>query len=73
VKTIKKSDYRAKVLYALCAADDASPNYNLRGLESSSVYAIDQDGLRAIVSDTMSTRLRPERRNITAHQRYYMR
>jgi hypothetical protein len=40
----------------------------IRGLESAPVYAIDQNGLRAVVSDTLSTRLRPERRNITAHQ-----
>lgn len=68
MSAVKTSSYRAKVLYALCAADDTKPNYNLRGLESAAVYAIDQDGLRAVVSDTLSTRLRPERRNITAHQ-----
>lgn len=68
MSAVKTSSYRAKVLYALCTADDSKPNYNLRGLESAAVYAIDQDGLRAVVSDTLSTRLRPERRNITAHQ-----
>lgn len=64
----KTRSYRAKVLYALCASDDSKPNYKIRGLESASVYAIDKNGLRAVVSDTLSTRLRPERRNITAHQ-----
>lgn len=68
MSAVKTSSYRAKVLYALCAADDVKPAYNVRGLESAAVYAIDQDGLRAVVSDTLSTRLRPERRNITAHQ-----
>jgi hypothetical protein len=64
----KSRSYRAKVLYALCASDDSKPNYKIRGLESAPVYAIDQNGLRAVVSDTLSTRMRPERRNITAHQ-----
>lgn len=68
MSAVKYSDYRAKVLYALCAADDSTPDYKVRGLESAAVYAIDQQGLRAIVSDTLSTKLRPERRNITAHQ-----
>lgn len=68
MSAVKYSDYRAKVLYALCAADDSTPDYKVRGLESAAVYAIDQAGLRAIVSDTLSTKLRPERRNITAHQ-----
>lgn len=66
--TVKYSDYRAKVIYALCAADDLAADYKVRGLESAAVYAIDQQGLRAIVSDTISTKLRPERRNIAAHQ-----
>ncbi len=67
--TIDKSrSGRAKVLYALCASDDAKPRYEIRGLESAPVYAIDQNGLRAVVSDTLSTRLRPDRRNISAHQ-----
>jgi hypothetical protein len=68
VSAVKFSNFRAKILYALCAADDSTPDYKVKGLESAAIYAIDQDGLRAIVSDTMSTKLRPERRNITAHQ-----
>ncbi|MDD5271136.1 MAG: GvpL/GvpF family gas vesicle protein [Methylovulum sp.] len=68
MSAVKQSNFRAKVLYALCASDDETPHYKIRGLESAPVYAIDQNGLRAVVSDTLSTRLRPERRNITAHQ-----
>jgi len=68
VSTDKLRDSRAKVLYALCASDGLKPSYQMRGLESAAVYAIDQDGLRAVVSDTLSTRLRPDRRNISAHQ-----
>jgi hypothetical protein len=64
----KSRSSQAKVLYALCASDDSKPRYEMRGLESAPVYAIDQNGLRAIVSDTLSTRLRPDRRNISAHQ-----
>ena len=61
--------HRAKVLYALCASEGATPNYKLTGLESAPIYAIDKNGLRAIVSDTLTTtRIRPDRRNITAHQ-----
>lgn len=68
MSAVKSKPLRAKVLYALCASDDTKPNYQIRGLESAPVYAIDQNGLRAVVSDTLSSRLRPERRNITAHQ-----
>jgi len=59
---------RAKVLYALCATDGEPARIKAKGLESASVYAIDHEGLRAIVSDTLSPRVRPERRNISAHQ-----
>jgi hypothetical protein len=68
VSTDKSRSSRSKVLYALCASDDSKPSYKIRGLEAAPVYAIDQNGLRAVVSDTLSTRLRPDRRNITAHQ-----
>lgn len=64
----KSNDQRAKILYALCADDGKRSGYNVGGLESATVYAIDHDGLRAVVSDTASPRLRPERRNITTHQ-----
>ncbi len=64
----KSRSSQAKVLYALCASDDLKPRYDIRGLESAPVYAIDQNGLRAVVSDTLSSRLRPDRRNISAHQ-----
>ena len=64
----KTRSSQAKVLYALCASDDSKPSYKIQGLESAPVYAIDQNGLRAVVSDTLSSRLRPDRRNITAHQ-----
>ncbi|MDD5033451.1 MAG: GvpL/GvpF family gas vesicle protein [Methylococcaceae bacterium] len=64
----KSNSHRAKILYALCAAESSPPSYKVKGLESSAIYAIDHDGLRAVVSDTLSQRVRPERRNITAHQ-----
>ena len=64
-----RKKHRGKILYALCSADDVRPNHSVRGLESAPVYAIDQSGIRAIVSDTLSTRLRPDRNNIGAHQR----
>ncbi len=68
VSTEKLRNSRAKVIYALCASDGIKPNYKLRGLDSAPVYAIDNNGLRAVVSDTLSARLRPDRRNISAHQ-----
>lgn len=64
-----RKKHRGKILYALCSADDERPNHSVRGLESAPVYAIDQCGIRAIVSDTLSARLRPDRNNIGAHQR----
>jgi hypothetical protein len=68
VSAIKANSGRPKILYALCAADGETPIYKVKGLEAAAVYAIDNGGLRAVVSDTLSPRLRPERRNITAHQ-----
>ena len=68
VSTEKLRNSRAKVIYALCASDGIKHNYKLRGLDSAPVYAIDNNGLRAVVSDTLSARLRPDRRNISAHQ-----
>ena len=68
MSTEKLRNSRAKVIYALCASDGIKPNYKLRGLDSAPVYAIDNNGLRAVVSDTLSARLRPDRRNISAHQ-----
>jgi hypothetical protein len=68
VSSVRKK-HRGKILYALCSADDERPNHSVRGLESAPVYAIDQCGIRAIVSDTLSARLRPDRNNIGAHQR----
>jgi len=56
------------VLYALCASDGEKPDYKLVWLESAPVYAIDKDGLRAVVSDTEGGRLRPDRRSIGAYQ-----
>ena len=67
--SVDRKEHRGKILYALCTADDMRPNYSVRGLESAPVYAIDQCGIRAIVSDTLSARLRPNRRNISAHQK----
>ena len=54
VSTEKLRNSRAKVIYALCASDGIKPNYKLRGLDSAPVYAIDNNGLRAVVSDTFS-------------------
>jgi hypothetical protein len=67
--SVTRKKHRGKILYALCASDDMQPNYSVRGLESAPVYAIDQCGIRAIVSDTLSARLRPNRSNIRAHQK----
>jgi hypothetical protein len=68
VSAIKTNSGRAKIICALCSADGEPPSYKVKGLEAAAVYAIDSGGLRAVVSDTLSPRVRPERRNITAHQ-----
>ena len=68
MNAIKTNSGRPKILYALCAANGEAPVYKVKGLEAAAVYAIDNGGLRAVVSDTLSPRVRPERRNITAHQ-----
>lgn len=64
----KSNTQRAKILYALCAGDGKAGSYNVRGIGSAMVYGIDHEGLRAVVSETQIQRIRPERRNITAHQ-----
>lgn len=68
MNAIKTNSGRPKILYALCSGGGEAPSYKVKGLEAAAVYAIDNGGLRAIVSDTLSPRVRPERRNITAHQ-----
>ena len=68
MSSIKTNSGHPKILYALTAAEGEAPSYKVKGLEAANVYAIDNEGLRAVVSDTLSPRVRPERRNITAHQ-----
>jgi hypothetical protein len=68
VNAVKPHIGRAKILYALCSSDDTTSSPKVKGLEAAPVYSIDHEGLRAIVSDTLSPRVRPERRNISAHQ-----
>lgn len=68
MSAIKTHSGRAKILYALTGIEGEAPSYKVKGLEAAPVYAIDHGDLRAIVSDTLSPRVRPERRNITAHQ-----
>jgi hypothetical protein len=68
MSAIKTNQQRAKIIYGICIATTPAPSLAVRGLEGGPVYSVDADGLRALVSDTTSLRVRPERRNIKAHQ-----
>ena len=68
MSAIKTSQQRAKIIYGISIAGTPTPSFAAKGLEGGPVYSVDANGLRAFVSDTMSSRVRPERRNIKAHQ-----
>ena len=58
---------RKRLLYALIPATPQL-TYESAGIEETRVYTISEGGISAVVSDIHSLRLRPERRNLAAHQ-----
>lgn len=66
---VKKAPHRHKILYGIYGTEgDTFSCSNVKGLEGSPVYPIVYDKLVAIVSDTLSAKIRPDRKNISAHQ-----
>ncbi|MDS4059778.1 MAG: GvpL/GvpF family gas vesicle protein [Candidatus Contendobacter sp.] len=55
-------------IYAIAAAGEDGKIYDFTGIGGGAVYAIAAGGAAMIVSDIALTRIRPERRNIAAHQ-----
>ncbi len=62
-----KATARGRYLYAI--VDDASDGrtFDCLGLDGSTVYAIGDGAVAAIVSDLPNQKIRPERRRLAAH------
>jgi Gas vesicle synthesis protein GvpL/GvpF len=56
-----------KYLYAIVLCD-GDRHYGKLGLEGREVYTIAEDSVAAVVSDIATPKVRPERRNLAAHQ-----
>ena len=54
-------------LYAIADAVETPPVYGNIGINGAPVYVITQGALAAVVSDITERRIRPERRNLAAH------
>lgn len=54
-------------LYAIGDAAELRPDYGNIGINGAAVYAISQGSLAAIISDISEKRIRPERKNLAAH------
>ncbi|MEW6731763.1 MAG: GvpL/GvpF family gas vesicle protein [Acidobacteriota bacterium] len=57
----------AKYLYTI-VADTKDRTYNFSGIAGSPVYTISNGEIAAVVSDIADKKIRPERRNLAAHQ-----
>ncbi|MDE1461474.1 GvpL/GvpF family gas vesicle protein [Spartinivicinus poritis] len=65
---MKKRNLRsAKYIYALKAATDKK-QLSLTGINKASVYIVNGGKVAAVVSDILSPKVRPERRNLAAHR-----
>ncbi len=62
----KPTNRGGKFIYALIEAGDHLPR--IAGIGQSPVYTLNHGRIGAVVSDLFATRVRPERRNLTAHQ-----
>jgi hypothetical protein len=54
-------------LYAIADAVEPNPSYGNIGINGTPVYVISQGALAAVVSDVTEKRIRPERKNLAAH------
>ncbi|WP_163833112.1 GvpL/GvpF family gas vesicle protein [Spartinivicinus ruber] len=63
----KRSQRSGKYIYALKAATDKQ-QVPLKGINKASVYTVSHGKVAAVVSDILSPKARPERRNLAAHR-----
>jgi len=56
-----------RYIYAVIAGRDER-TYGTLGIDGGTVYNLSDGHIQAVVSDIVSTRIRPERRNLAAHQ-----
>lgn len=61
------SEHKGRYLYAIVAGVDER-KYGDFGIDNSHLYTIPQGKISAVVSDVPDKKLRPERRNLAAHQ-----
>lgn len=62
-----KATVRGRYLYAIVDGSSDGRAFDYLGLDGSTVYAIGDDAVAAIVSDLPNQKLRPERRRLAAH------
>ena len=65
--TGKAANMTGKYLYAIIAGSEEQ-TYGSFGIDGSAVYTISDGQITAVVSDVTNTKIRPERRNLAAHQ-----
>jgi len=56
-----------RYLYAIADAVESHPSYGSIGIGGAAVYVITQGSIAAVVSDIGERRIRPERKNLAAH------
>jgi cytidylate kinase len=63
----KPAATKHRYLYAIVDGSEEG-DYGSRGINGESVYTVSKGGLAAVVSDIGNGKIRPERRNLAAHQ-----
>src|SRR5579863_5612140 len=59
---------RGRYLYAIIDGGRTDlERFGLAGMDNGEVYGIENDGIVAVVSDTVDKKIRPERRRLAAH------
>lgn len=66
--TATPRQFKSSVRYLYAITDDTEDrSYGKIGIDGATVYTMTQGSLAAVVSDTVSKKIRPERRKLTAH------
>lgn len=65
--TKPKTNAKGKYLYAI-VTDSRDRTFGFLGIDGSTVYTLSDGRVAAVLSDVPNTRIRPERRNLAAHQ-----
>ncbi|MEK6737541.1 MAG: GvpL/GvpF family gas vesicle protein, partial [Planctomycetota bacterium] len=48
-------------------SDEVKPDMGISGIAGNTIYTISDNGIAAVVSDSPGGKLRPERKNLSAH------